>query len=373
MQEPLHDRNLASLHRLTTPAALCAAMPVPEALGAQVLAARDAVRAVLHGRDRERLVVVVGPCSLHDREASLAYAERLRGAAERFPELLIVMRTYFEKPRTTVGWKGLINDPHLDGSGDIEHGLRAARGLLLEIGALGLPCASEVLDPVTPQFLADLLSWVAIGARTTESQTHREMASGLSMPVGFKNGTEGDLQVALDAMVSASHPHHFLGIDPDGAVAVVATRGNPDHHIVLRGGRSGPNFGAGHVAEAGLRLAELGIARGVMVDCSHDNSGKDPSRQGTVCRAVLAQVRAGQSGLMGVMLESHLHEGRQDWQASPRAFGVSITDGCIGWDETEGLLEDAADAVRGARRRPRPERRVRSGAGVKNSVTPFGG
>ncbi|MCP5060048.1 MAG: 3-deoxy-7-phosphoheptulonate synthase [bacterium] len=354
MQEPLHDRNLESLHRLTTPASLRAELPVPEAVGVQVLAARDGVRDVLHGRDPDRLVLVVGPCSLHDRDTSLAYAEKLRRAADRFPELLIVMRTYFEKPRTTVGWKGMISDPHLDGSGDVEEGLRAARGLLLEIGGMGLPCASEALDPVIPQFLADLLSWVAIGARTTESQTHREMTSGLSMPVGFKNGTEGDLQVALDAMVSASHPHHFLGIDPDGSVAVVRTRGNPDRHVVLRGGRSGPNHSREHIASAARRMEEQGIARGVMVDCSHDNSGKDPANQGSVFRSVLQQLREGQTGLMGLMLESNLQGGKQDWQASPRAFGVSITDGCIDWEETEDLLEEAAKAVRAIQSKPAP-------------------
>ncbi|MAE97066.1 MAG: 3-deoxy-7-phosphoheptulonate synthase [Deltaproteobacteria bacterium] len=359
MHEPLHDRNLESLHRLTSPAALRSSLPVPDRVASGVLGARDALRDVLHGRDRDRLVVIVGPCSLHDREASLAYAARLGAAATRLPELVVVMRTYFEKPRTTVGWKGLINDPHLDGSGDLETGMRTARSLLLEIGGLGLPCASELLDPVTPQFLADLLSWAAIGARTTESQTHREMTSGLSMPVGFKNGTEGDLQAALDAIVSAGHPHHFLGVDPDGAIAVVKTRGNPDRHVVLRGGRQGPNFHPRHVADAHERLAPLGIARGVMVDCSHDNSGKDPAQQGAVCRAVLDQVRAGQEGLMGIMLESHLSPGRQDWKTTPLAHGVSITDGCIGWEETEELLEEAAEAVRVARSRPAGARSAR--------------
>ncbi len=353
MPEPLHDRNLASLSRLTSPGALREAFPVPPEVGARVLEAREQLRHVLHGRDPERLVLVVGPCSLHDRDGSLAYAERLAKLAGRLPELLVVMRTYFEKPRTTVGWKGLINDPHLDGSGDLETGLRRARKLLLEIGEIGLPCASEVLDPVIPQYLADLLAWVAIGARTTESQTHREMASGLSMPVGFKNGTEGGLQVALDAMVSAAHAHHFLGVDADGAIAVVETRGNPDRHIVLRGGRSGPNYGADHVAEAALQLRSQGLARGVMVDCSHDNSGKDPRRQTGVCRAVLEQVRAGQPGLMGLMIESNLREGRQDWHASPREPGLSITDACLGWEETELLLEEAAAAVRAALGRER--------------------
>ncbi len=349
MSDRLSDQRLVRCDTLTSPEALRTELPVPEPLEQRVLAAREAVRDVLHGRDPDRLVVIVGPCSLHDRESSLGYARRLAALAERLPELQIVMRTYFEKPRTTVGWKGLINDPHLDGSGDIEAGLRAARGLLLEIGELGLPCASELLDPVIPQYLADLLSWVAIGARTTESQTHREMTSGLSMPVGFKNGTEGGLQVALDAMVSAAAPHHFLGVDASGRVALVTTTGNPDRHVVLRGGRGGPNYTAPHVDAAAAELRSRGIARGVMVDCSHDNSAKDPANQGEVLRDVLRQVRAGQRGLMGVMLESHVLEGRQDWQADPRQPGLSITDGCIGWDETEVLLHEAAEAVRRGR------------------------
>jgi 3-deoxy-7-phosphoheptulonate synthase len=257
------------------------------------------------------------------------------------------MRTYFEKPRTTVGWKGLINDPRLDGSCDIAHGLTLARRILLRLNELRLPCASELLDPVTPQYLADLLSWAAIGARTTESQTHREMASGLSMPVGFKNGTDGSLEGAANALISAAHPHGFLGIDAAGVAALVRTRGNRDGHLVLRGGGGRPNHDPASVADAARRTRALGIERGVLVDCSHDNSGKDPRRQGEVCRAVLAQVAAGSASLLGVMLESHLRPGRQEWgSGASLAYGVSITDACIGWEETEALLRELAEGVR---------------------------
>jgi 3-deoxy-7-phosphoheptulonate synthase len=257
------------------------------------------------------------------------------------------MRTYFEKPRTTVGWKGLINDPHLDGSCDVGHGLALARRILLRVSELDLPCASEVLDPVTPQYLADLLSWAAIGARTTESQTHREMASGLSMPVGFKNATDGSLEAAANALVSAGHPHAFLGIDEGGATALVRTRGNPDRHLVLRGGGGRPNCDAATVVAAARVAARQGIARGVLIDCSHDNSGKDPRRQPGVCRDAAAQFRAGQEAILGVMLESNLRPGRQEWTRDrPLAYGVSITDACLGFEETEALLRELAGALR---------------------------
>jgi 3-deoxy-7-phosphoheptulonate synthase len=256
------------------------------------------------------------------------------------------MRTYFEKPRTTVGWKGLLNDPRLDGSCDLPAGLELARAVLLRINELGLPCASELLDPIAPQYLGDLLSWAAIGARTTESQTHREMASGLSMPVGFKNNTDGDLRVALNAMISARHPHNFLGIDANGAVAVIQTQGNPDRHIVLRGGDRQANYDAAAVAGAAELVAGEGIARPLMVDCSHGNSSKDHRKQAAACRAVLEQVRAGERRVMGIMLESNLHPGRQDWMPDqPLARGVSITDACIGWEETETLLYELATAA----------------------------
>jgi 3-deoxy-7-phosphoheptulonate synthase len=313
-----------------------------------VRGARAALRDLIHGRDRRRLVAVVGPCSIHDESAALAYAERLAPVARAASDaLVVVMRTYFEKPRTTVGWKGLVNDPHLDGSCDIGHGLALARRILLAVNELGVPCATEVLDPVTPQYLADLVAWAAIGARTTESQTHREMASGLSMPVGFKNGTDGTLAGAANALVSAGHAHGFLGIDEGGATAVVKTRGNPDRHLVLRGGNGGPNFDAANVAEAARLAAAQGIARGVLVDCSHDNSGKDPTRQGAVCRAVAEQFAAGERALLGIMLESHLRPGRQDWvRGAALVPGLSITDACLGFEETEALLGELAETVR---------------------------
>ncbi len=346
--EPIENRNLAALRPLTSPRAIKAELPLTPVAATTVLDGRQAIRDVLHGRDAERLVVVVGPCSIHDPEAALEYARRLRRvAADTADSLVLVMRTYFEKPRTTVGWKGLINDPHLDGSCDLPAGLRLARRLLLEVNALGLPCAGEILDPIVPQYIADLLSWAAIGARTTESQTHREMASGLSMPVGFKNGTDGGLQVALNAMISARHPHSFLGIDADGAVSVVQTTGNPDRHIVLRGGARETNYGPGAIAAAADLVATEAIARPLMIDCSHDNSHKDHARQSSVCRAVLDQVRAGERRIMGVMLESNLHAGRQNWMPDrPLAYGVSITDACIDWETTEALLHEIAAAVR---------------------------
>jgi 3-deoxy-7-phosphoheptulonate synthase len=347
MQEALENRNLASLAPLEPPRSLKARLPASPRAATTVRAARAAIRDLLHGRDRRRLLVVVGPCSIHAEADALAYAERLRPLAGACADaLVVVMRTYFEKPRTTVGWKGLVNDPHLDGSCDIAHGLALARKILLAVNELGLPCATEMLDPVTPQYLADLVAWAAIGARTTESQTHREMASGLSMPVGFKNGTDGGLAGAANALVSAGHPHGFLGIDEGGATAVVKTRGNPDRHLVLRGGSGGPNFDAETVREAARLAAAQGIARGVLVDCSHDNSGKDPARQGAVCRAVGAQAR-GQGALLGVMLESHLLAGRRDWApGAVLAAGRSITDACLGFEETEALLAELAESVR---------------------------
>jgi 3-deoxy-7-phosphoheptulonate synthase len=348
MEEALENRNLVSLSPLVAPGEVKAALPPTAAAARTVRVARAAIRDLLHDRDRRRLLAVVGPCSIHDEAAALAYAERLRAlAAETEDALLVVMRTYFEKPRTTVGWKGLINDPALDGSCDIGRGLRLARRILLRITELGLPCASEVLDPVTPQYLADLIAWAAIGARTTESQTHRELASGLSMPVGFKNGTDGNLETAANAMVSAAHPHHFLGVDERGATAVVRTRGNRDGHLVLRGGGGRPNHDRESVAAAARLAGARGVRRGVLVDCSHDNSGRDPARQALALRSVLDQWGAGQGALLGVMLESHLLAGRQAWgEGTPLAYGVSITDACIGWEETEALLREAAQAVR---------------------------
>ena len=345
--EAIEDRNLAGIRALPAPRELKARLPLSEAAARTVSDARSGIRDAIHGRD-PRLVVVVGPCSIHDPDAAEEYAARLaRLAGELAGELLLVMRTYFEKPRTTVGWKGLVNDPHLDGSCDVVAGLEIARGLLLRLNERGVPCASEVLDPFTPQFTADLLAWASIGARTSESQTHRELASGLSTPVGFKNATSGDLHAARNAMVSAAHPHSFLGIDAEGRSAVVSTLGNPDRHMVLRGGGGRSNHGREDVAAAVALVADLGLARPVMVDCSHDNSEKDHTRQGATCRDVLAQIRDGRPGILGLLLESNLEAGRQSWAPGARLRrGVSITDACIGWDETAELLREAAAAVR---------------------------
>jgi 3-deoxy-7-phosphoheptulonate synthase len=299
---------------------------------------------MLHGRDQRRLVVVVGPCSIHDPEAAMVYAEKLKKLADATQDqLLVVMRTYFEKPRTVVGWKGLVSDPHLDGSCDIPTGLTLARKILLDIGALGLPCATEFLDTVVPHYLSDLVAWAAIGARTTESQVHRQMASGLSMPVGFKNSTDGSLQNAINAVLSARHGHAFLGINADGGSAVVKTLGNEDAHIVLRGGASGTNYHPEDIAEAALAIGKEGLPRGVMVDCSHDNSGKDHTKQGSVFADVVQNFAAGQKAILGVMIESNLFPGKQTWmQGVPLQYGVSITDSCVGWPETEDMLMSAA-------------------------------
>ena len=347
MAEPIENRNLVGITPLIPPSAVKARSPLTPAAADVVLRTRRTIRDILHGRDRRRLVVVVGPCSIHDPAAACDYAEKLKRVADvTHDQLLLVMRTYFEKPRTTVGWKGLINDPHLDGSCDIAAGLELARRILVQINSIGVPCAYEALDPVTPQYIADVVSWAAIGARTTESQTHREMASGLSMPVGFKNGTDGGLEIALNAMISARHPHSFLGISADGLTAIVKTTGNPDRHIVLRGGGGRPNYRPEDIVRAAALVADEGIARPIMVDCSHDNSGKDYTRQPAIARAVLEQFGAGQDAIMGLLLESNLQPGKQTWkEGAPLAYGVSITDACIGWEETEALLHDAAATV----------------------------
>jgi len=352
----LENANLIALEELPSPRAIKQAQPAPRGAAETVLAARAAVQAALRGEDA-RLVAIVGPCSLHDPAAALDYARRLRAVAEDLRgELIVLMRAYFEKPRTTVGWKGLVNDPRLDGSCDVASGLALARDLLREISALGLPCATEFLDPITPQYLADLVAWAAIGARTAESQTHREMASGLSMPVGVKNGTDGSVQVAVDAVTAARHPHVFLGVSESGRASVVRTAGNRDAHVVLRGGRSGPNWDAAAIADAARHLAALGLARGVVVDCSHENSGKQPARQLEVAGALAALGPRGAPALLGVMLESFLHAGRQDWHpGGEHDYGVSITDACLGFDETAEALALLAKAWRGGSRTPRVE------------------
>ena len=347
MSEQLEDTHLVDMQPLIAPRAVKAELPLTEQAAELVSHTRQAVRAILHGRDQRRLLVVTGPCSIHDAEAAYEYAGRLKKVIDATRDrLVIVMRTYFEKPRTTVGWKGLINDPHLDGSCDIPTGLQMARQILLHINQLGVPCAVEVLDPVTPQYVADLISWAAIGARTTESQTHRELASGLSMPIGFKNGTDGKVQSAINAMISARHPHSFLGINADGLTCMVKTGGNPDRHIVLRGGGGKPNCGPEDIARATELVAGEEIARAVMVDCSHDNSGKDHTKQGQVCRDALTVFRDGQRALMGLLIESNLKPGKQAWKEDVQLeYGMSITDACIGWEETEQLLYEIAEAV----------------------------
>ena len=338
---------IKSLEPLVPPSRLCALVPLADAALETVVAGRQAVEAVLAGDD-PRLMAVVGPCSIHDPDAARDYAARLHALASRVSDrLLVIMRVYFEKPRTTVGWKGLINDPHLDDSFDVATGLRLARTLLIEIARMGLPTATEFLEPITPQYIADTIVLGAIGARTTESPTHRQMASGLSMPVGFKNSTDGSLQAAIDAMLAAKAAHNFLGIDNDGGTCVVSTTGNPWGMLMLRGGRSGSNYSPDVMAEARHRLEAAGLPVRIVVDCSHANSGKDPTRQSIVWRDVLEQRRAGDRSIVGMMLESNIHPGSQPVQAdrSKLAYGVSVTDACIGWEETEQLLLEARDRL----------------------------
>lgn len=334
---------IRSLEPLVPPARLISTLPLSDEATATVLAGRQAVERVLAGED-SRLLAVVGPCSIHDVDAAREYAGRLAGlAGDLADRLLVVMRVYFEKPRTTVGWKGLINDPHLDDSFDVATGLRLARSLLIEIAGLGLPAATEFLEPITPQYIADTVVLGAIGARTTESPTHRQMASGLSMPVGFKNSTDGSLQAAIDAMQSARAPHSFLGIDNSGGTCVVSTAGNPWGVLMLRGGRDGTNYSPDVLHEARTRLEQAGLAPRVIVDCSHANSGKDHRRQAIVWRDVIQQRVAGDRSIVGLMLESNLHEGKQavNSDRAALAHGVSVTDACIGWEETETLLREA--------------------------------
>ncbi len=350
MQNSTDDLRIQHLRPLLSPAILMEELPLPD-VGAQIVAnARTAIADILHGRD-DRLLVVIGPCSIHDPKAGLEYAELLKKKAAALQEdLLIVMRVYFEKPRTTVGWKGLINDPYLDGSFNINVGLRLARRFLLDVIALGLPAGSEFLDLITPQFIADLISWGAIGARTSESQVHRELASGLSMPVGFKNGTDGTVQVAVDAVGSSSNPHHFLSVTKQGIAAIVSTLGNPDCHLILRGGSGGPNYSKECIAEAVVRLERAKVQKRVMVDCSHANSGKDHLKQPLVAHEVAQQIAAGSDSIFGVMIESFLVDGRQDY--SERAvYGQSITDACISWERTVPMLEELAASVQKRRRR----------------------
>ena len=342
-----YNLRVSSIEPLPAPSLIKARHPLSDDLSRSVAQWRQEVVDILTGRDK-RLLAVIGPCSIHDPKAALEYAKRLAGLRKKHEKTLdIVMRVYFEKPRTTVGWKGLINDPHLDNSCDVAHGLPLARKLLLDIASLGVPAANEALDPVTPQYISDLITWAAIGARTTESQTHREMASGLSMPVGFKNGTDGSLTVAINAIESASNPHSFTGVDEDGRVSVIRTQGNPHCHIVLRGGSAGPNFDPVSIATAAERLVAAKLNPRVMVDCSHANSSKNHNNQPLVVDSVADQIRDGSRHILGLMVESHLVAGRQDFiPGKPLVYGQSITDACIDFETTEKAIDGLADAVK---------------------------
>ena len=347
MTAPIENLNVISQELLPTPSVVKEELSVPTTAQELVGLSREVVSNILTRKDH-RLLVVVGPCSIHDTSAAVDYASRLKEVADDAADTLyIVMRAYFEKPRTTVGWKGLINDPYLDDSFHIEEGIRVARQLLLDIASIGLPLATEALDPVTPQYIQDLISWSAIGARTTESQTHRELASGLSCAVGFKNGTDGSLDVAINALMSVTSPHRFLGISQSGQVSIVHTRGNSNAHIVLRGGYSGPNYKPEAIQRCEQALSEHGLAASIMVDCSHANSNKDHTRQAAVARSAANQIADGNGSIIGLMLESNIHAGNQALNSLDKMdYGVSITDACIGWEETVSLLTELAKIVK---------------------------
>ena len=347
MTQELDDLNVSRALPLPSPNALCRALPLTDSAGAVVESARASIADIISGSS-ERMLIVAGPCSIHDLDAARDYLNRLAALSQRHnDQLLIAMRVYFEKPRTTVGWKGLINDPHLDDSFDLEQGLTLARQLLLELAEAGMPAATEALDPIVPQYLGDLISWYAIGARTTESQTHREMASGLSAPCGFKNGTDGSVSVAVQAMQSAASPHAFLGIDHDGRTAVIKTRGNDQAHVILRGGSS-PNYDICSIGNCRDELVAQGLNPVIMVDCNHGNSGKKPERQPQIARDVIAQRLAGNKHIIGLMLESHLNFGNQPLSPGGKdlKYGVSITDACMDWDMTATLIDDLAEQLR---------------------------
>ncbi len=342
------DLNIASQELLITPNALKEELPLSDNARQTVIEGRETIRNILDRKDH-RLFVVIGPCSIHDTKAAMEYAQKLKALAEEVKDTIyLVLRVYFEKPRTTVGWKGLINDPYMNDSFKVQDGLHIARKLLLDVAELGLPSATEALDPTTPQYLQDLIAWNAIGARTTESQTHREMSSGLSSPVGFKNGTDGSLDVAVNAMLSVKHPHRFLGIDPEGRVALTTTKGNQYGHVVLRGGGGKPNYDSVSVALAEQALEKAGVSTNIMVDCSHSNSNKDPSLQPLVMENIANQILEGNQSIVGLMVESHLKFGNQKLPANLEdlEYGVSITDGCIAWDTTEKAIREMADKLR---------------------------
>ena len=347
MPESVHDVNIESTVPLMTPDDLIAGLSMTTKASETVMKGRAQISDIIQGNDT-RLIVIVGPCAIHDEQACLEYAKQLGHLSDQLKDrLLIVMRVYFEKPRTTLGWKGLIYDPQLDGTFDIESGLRRARGFLLKLGEIGIPAATEFLDPIVPQYLADLVSWAAIGARTVESQIHRQMASGLSMPVGLKNSTDGNSQNAVDALIATQSPHAFFGIDRSGSTSAVLTRGNPDGHVILRGGSNGANFEAQSISKAQTQLMNAGLAPNIMIDCSHANSEKDYRRQATAFKDALNQRLNGNKGIIGCMLESHLNPGNQALGSDPSIlqYGVSITDACIGWQETESLLSEASELL----------------------------
>jgi 3-deoxy-7-phosphoheptulonate synthase len=355
------DLRIAGLRPLIPPAILMDEIPITERVSTVVAEAREDATRIVRGAD-DRLLVVTGPCSIHDPAAAMEYARLLGAERERYIDALcIIMRVYFEKPRTTVGWKGLINDPGLDGSFEINRGLRIARKLLVDLGELGVPAGSEFLDTISPQFVADLISWGAIGARTTESQVHRELASGLSVPVGFKNGTDGNIQIAIDAIRAARGSHHFLSVTKQGLSAIVTTTGNDACHLILRGSQAGPNHDAKSVGEVAAKLRKVGLPPSVMVDCSHGNSQKDFRRQAVVAHEVAQQIASGSDAVCGVMLESHLVEGRQDLEPGKAlVYGQSITDACISWEMTVPILQELAEAVRARRLRSEKSTAARS-------------
>ena len=347
MNQTTDDLRIENLRPLVPPMILVdEELPITEQATATVTTARREIGDIISGRD-QRLLVIAGPCSIHDTNAAVEYAGRLKKEADRLADdLLVIMRVYFEKPRTTVGWKGLINDPNLDGSFNINHGLRLARGLLLDLANMGLAAGSEFLDTITPQFTADLVAWGAIGARTAESQVHRELASGLSMPVGFKNGTGGSIQIAIDGVRAARHPHHFLGVTSQGIAAIISTSGNESCHVILRGSNNGANFDQTVVDETSQALRNAKLPHRVLIDCSHGNSQKDYERQPDVCADVCTQIAAGSDNICGVMMESHLVAGRQDLKPDvPLTYGQSVTDACIGWETTVPMLEGLARAA----------------------------
>ncbi|HEY9771927.1 MAG TPA: 3-deoxy-7-phosphoheptulonate synthase [Coleofasciculaceae cyanobacterium] len=357
------DLHVIETRPLLSPAFIKSELPIAEEVAQLVAQTRDRIRNILEGKDK-RVLVVVGPCSIHDVAAAKEYGERLAKLRSQFQDQLeIVMRVYFEKPRTTVGWKGLINDPHLDNSYDINTGLRTARKLLLDLAEIGLPAATELLDPITPQYIADLICWTAIGARTTESQIHRQMASGLSMPVGYKNGTDGSFKAAINAMLTAKIPHHFLGINQDGLASIVRTTGNPDGHLVLRGGAVKPNYEANDTEAASNALKQKAMNSRLMIDCSHGNSSKDFTKQTTVLNNINQQIETGSQHIVGVMIESHLVAGSQSipQDGKPTVYGQSITDACVNWETTQIMLHSLADSV--AQGRPEIKRNLVSMVG----------